>query len=143
MVTLGESVDINGWAVLISALAGFGLGAIWYSPLLFAKQWQEMTVASTHLKADDMKKMSTAAMFGSALVYLVMAYVLAYLNSLLGVTSATEGLVVASWIALGFVLTLDMMRALYNQTRKKLFAINTGYVVLSLLLMGLILGAWN
>ena len=30
---------INFLAVIVAALAAFGLGAVWYSPLLFAKQW--------------------------------------------------------------------------------------------------------
>jgi hypothetical protein len=32
---------INVWAVLVSALAFWALGALWYSPVLFSKRWQK------------------------------------------------------------------------------------------------------
>ena len=32
---------INLWAVLVSTVAFWALGALWYSPVLFGKRWQK------------------------------------------------------------------------------------------------------
>lgn len=34
--------EINYLAVLVAALANFFLGALWYSPVMFAKPWSKM-----------------------------------------------------------------------------------------------------
>src|SRR4051794_2768921 len=31
--------QVNWLAIIVSAIAMFGLGALWYSPMLFARQW--------------------------------------------------------------------------------------------------------
>ena len=33
-------MDIDWLAVIVAAIASFLVGAVWYSPLLFAKAWQ-------------------------------------------------------------------------------------------------------
>jgi hypothetical protein len=33
------STNVNALAVIVAAVLTFGLGAVWYSPVLFAKQW--------------------------------------------------------------------------------------------------------
>lgn len=143
MITLAQTVDINLWAVLGAAAAMFAVGAVWYSPVLFGKEWQKMIVASGKLKASDMKKMAPEALIGSFLCYLLMAYALAYINALLGVDGWIDGITVAAWIALGFVVTISLSNALYDGTRKKLWSINTGYTLIGILLMGVILGVWH
>lgn len=140
---VAQSVDINLWAVLVATVAAFAVGAVWYSPLLFAKPWQKMLQAWTGIKDKTMKERASVAMVGSFFCYLVMAYVLAYFFALLEVSNLAEGVTVAAWIALGFVVTLSMAYALYHGERKKLWAINTGYNVLNLVVMGAILGAWQ
>lgn len=144
MIEVAQVVSINPWAVLVAAAAAFGLGAVWYSPTLFGKEWQSMMMASVKgMTEKKMRQGATAAYIGSFFVYLVTAYVLAYFIGLLESASVVEGLVVASWAALGFVVTFSLSDALFNDTRKKLWAINTGYKVASLLVMGAIIGAWK
>ncbi len=138
-----NAVDINWGAVVVSALAAWVLGAVWYAPPLLGKKWQAMVMAESKIKASDMKAGAKMAFAGSALALLLMAYVLDYLMGLTGASSTMEGLVVAAWAALGFVVTTTMIHALYHNVRTKLWAINTGYLVLGLLVMGAILGAWR
>lgn len=142
-IELSQTVDINLWAVLVSALSSMVIGGIWYSQLVFAKQWQKMVSSWTGLKEKDFKQRAPVAMLGSFFCYLVMAYVLAYFLALFEVSGAAEGATIAAWIALGFVVTLSMSYALYHGERKKLWAINTGYNVINLVAMGAILGAWQ
>src|SRR5688572_13641158 len=140
MVEVVEAVDINLVAVLVAAVAFFAVGAVWYSKALFAKQWQ----AAAKLKDSDLKGESAApAYIGSFLSYLVSIYALAYVFSLLGVNNAVEGMVVASIVSISVHTPLTLANALYHQTRRLLWAINTGYVIAGFLAVGAILGAWQ
>ena len=143
MVELAQVVDINLWAVLVAAVSMMALGALWYSPVLFGNQWKNMVMTWTKMKDKDFKEGAGVAYLGSALAYLVMAYVLAYLMGLLEATSWQEGVTVAAWIALGFMVTRSLTFGLFHNVRKKLWAINTGYDVVGLIVMGAILGAWQ
>lgn len=141
-VEVAQVVDVNLVAVLVAAVAAWVLGAVWYSPVLFAKPWLKM-VTARGAKEKDLKDNAAVAMVGSGLVFLVMSYVLAYLVGLVGADSFVEGVTVGAWIGLGFVATWAIVNALYDGTRKKMWAINTGYSVLALMLMGAILGVWR
>ena len=48
---------LNHWAILVSALFLWFLGAAWYSPALFAKPWMAMI----GIKKDESKKSSMLA----------------------------------------------------------------------------------
>lgn len=143
MVTLSQVVDINVWAVLLAAGVAYFFSAVWYSPVLFGKDWQKMTLATyKSLSPTSMKAMGAVSMVGSAFAYIIMAYVLAVFTSLLDVGSASEGVVVAAWIAFGFVLTQGLVHALYHNLRRKLWVLNTTHEVAVVLIMGYILGTW-
>jgi hypothetical protein len=142
MVEVAQVVDINLVGVLVATVVYWITGAVWYSPLLFAKPWQRMVLASSHLKEKDMRENAATAMIGSFFCYLVMLYVAAYFFSLLEVSSAGEGAVTGAWIALGFQVPILLANSLYHGTRKKLFAINAGYSVVAAGLAGAVLAAF-
>src|SRR5256886_10274571 len=71
------TANVNILAVLVAALATFVLGAVWYSPVLFAKQWMQAH-GYTPEQLEAMKRRGVARAYAvSALCYLVMAYALA------------------------------------------------------------------
>src|SRR3990167_8499158 len=123
MIEVAEVVDINLIAVLVAAVAMFVIGAVWYSPALFAKQWQSLV----GLKEKDLRKGMATAFIASFLCYLVISYTLAYLFGLLGVESMVEGLTIAGVVVFGIATPLTLTNAVYQQSRKKLWAIDTGY----------------
>ena len=65
---------INHVAVFVCALANLGLGALWYSPLLFFKGWK----AETGLTDEQLAK-SPVTIYGLAFLFaLLMSYNLAF-----------------------------------------------------------------
>lgn len=49
--------NINFLAVLVSALASFAIGSLWYSPLLFGKAWQKAVgLTDEKIKSSNMIK---------------------------------------------------------------------------------------
>lgn len=132
-------VSINYFAVLVAALIPMIIGALWYSPILFAKQWMKL-IGKT--EADIKKGNPTKGYIGSFLGALVMSYVLAHIVVLTNSTSISGGLQAGFWAWLGFVATTHLSMYLFENKPLKLYAINVGYYLVALPLMGALLASW-
>lgn len=135
-------VIINYWAVLGAAVASFVVGMLWYS-VLFGKAWMSMTgITPESMKA--MKMSATAAYIGMFVLSLLMAYVLAhgiiFGNAYLNMSGAVGGMMGAFWYWLGFAVPLTSGSYLWEGKSIKLWVLNAGYYLVSLLVMGAILG---
>jgi hypothetical protein len=116
------------------------LGGVWFTVL--QKPWlagigrtveQIMAVAA-----------SPAITYGSAvLTTFVLAVFLSWLIQATGSQSAVGGLKVAAWTWLGAVFTTWSTEYAFEARSLKILAINTGYCLTGMLLMGAILGAWK
>jgi hypothetical protein len=129
---------INWWAVLVAGLSAFVIGGIWYSPGLFGNAWMK----DSKLTQDDIRQGNKSKIFGfTALFSLIMAANLAmFLNDPKTDVSwgATAGFLAGVWtfcaIAIHSLFELKSWRHIF---------INGGYSVISLTLMGAILGLWR
>ena len=132
-------MEINYLAVLVSGLAGWILGALWYSPFLFGKIWMaEMGMTEEGMKGKDPK---IAMLFG-LITALVTGYVFANLLNMMNAQVLGDGLVLAVWVWLGFTATVNLGAILWEGRSVKLFMVNTSYHLVSLLIMGAILVSW-
>jgi hypothetical protein len=134
-------LDINILAVLASAVATFALGALWYSPLLFAKQW----VAAhgfTPEKLEAMRKGSGPAYGVTFLCWLLMSAALAVLTHRMGIRSVLGGLKLGALCWAGFAATVGLSGQMFSGRRLAVFLIDAGYQLASLLGMGVILAIW-
>ncbi len=136
-------VPINYWAVLAAAVASIVLGFTWYGPL-FGKPWMaHMGFTKESMEAAKKKGMTLNYVLMS-LGSLVMAYVLAH--NLVFAAAYTEtagvsaGLMAGFWAWLGFIAPVVMGDQLWGGKKWGLYPINAGYYLVSLLLMGAILG---
>ncbi|MBI4066448.1 DUF1761 domain-containing protein [Candidatus Gottesmanbacteria bacterium] len=137
-----EPVTLNYLAILVSAIASMAVGFLWYSPLLFAKPWMALK-GLTEEKLEAAKKQMGqmyALSFGGAIV---MAYVLAHFADYAVAVDWVTGAQVGFWAWLGFVAPVQMAEVLFGGKSWKLYMINTGYQLASLLVMGGILGGWR
>ncbi|MEK7146616.1 MAG: DUF1761 domain-containing protein [Patescibacteria group bacterium] len=134
--------EISASAVLLSALAAFFIGMLWYSPVMFSKSW----IKSAGLSEKDLKKGGNAAMIRSMVLgllsYALMAFVLAHFVDYLQIDNAKEGAVLGFWVWLGFVGTTQLGSVLWEMKPLSYFLINTMYSLLVLVVMGAILGHW-
>lgn len=128
----------NWWAILVSALAAFALGGLWYSPILFAKIWMK----ETGVNPDNKQGRNVAMAFGGTFVLqLIAAMVLSVFIGPMGTVKG--GALTGLLIGVCFVATAIGTNYLYEGKSFKLFLINTGYAVGLLTIMGMILGAWH
>ncbi len=135
-------INTNWAAVFVSAVFAMGLGFIWYSPVMFAKQWMKLT-GMTKEKIEKAKK-SMPLMYGTQfLAAVVEIWVLSMFVNFVGAADAVTGAIVGFWSWLGFVATIAVGDALFNGKSTKLVAINAGYQLALLVVTGAILGAWH
>lgn len=140
MISLFEDADYL--AIVIAAVVNMAIGAFWYSPAGFGKQWAALMGWSDAAKMDAMKKKAGKSYAWMFVASLVMACVLAQVVRLAGASTIMEGAIVGFWIWLGFVVTVQIGSILWDQKPAKLFAINTGYSIVSLAIMGALLALW-
>ena len=134
---------INYPAVVASAVTYWVLGALWYSPLLFArpfialKGWTPEELAA--VQAASHSKEIAAALAGS----LLLAYVLAHFVKFTGAETARAGARTGFWLWLGFVLTTGLETVLFEGRPFGLYLINNGYHLVGLCGMGALLAVWR
>lgn len=141
METLLDYVSNLNWiAVLVATLAGFAVGAVWYSQAVMGKPWMK----AVGLKDKDTKNASMAEpMIIGFLTVLVTAIGLGVLVQPLALTTALQGATFGILIALAFITTNKVMSALFEQRSKSLIWINLGGDVLALGIMGAIVAVWQ
>lgn len=129
---------MNYLAVFVAALAGFGVGAVWYG--VFGKAWLD-ALGKTE---DDIKGSGAAQAlpFVTGLVAdLVMAIMLAGLMGHLGNITIHGGLITGLFVWVGFVITTMGVNHAFSGASPKLTAIDGGHWLAVLLVMGAIIGA--
>ncbi len=136
-------MQVNLMAVLAAVVANFVLGFIWYTPL-FGKAWATENNFDTSVKptSGEMAKGMISMVIGNFLMAYVFAHnIMAWsyvpgaseMSAMANVLSST----IFTW--LGFYLPVDIGTVLWERKSWKLFAINTGYHFMMLLVAAVIL----
>lgn len=137
-----QFTTVNYLAVIVAALATFFIGALWYSPLLFAKQWVKAHGYSEE-KLKEMQKSAMPAYLVSLVSYVVMAYVLAVFMANMNLTGASDGMTVGFLAWLGFAATIGLTANMFSEKKIATYYLDASYQLVYLLVMGAILGAWR
>ena len=130
--------DVNWLAVLVAALAKFVIGGVWYSPPVFGPRWGAIVAVSP----EAFKARMVPAMVTDLLASLVLAWVLANVLKFTGATGLVPGVRVSFFLWLGFVATPLLSTTVYEGRPFALFVINGGYWLVSMLVMGAVIGVW-
>lgn len=133
---------INIWAVIVSAVVAFVVGAVWYSPLLFAKQWMEAH-GHTPEKLAVLQKQARRDYAVSFVCFLVMAGAMSLLVAITHMSAVSAGIKLGVLCWLGFAATIGLTANLYSNLPLKAFAIDAGYQLVYFILMGAILAGWH
>lgn len=134
---------INWWAVLVAAVATFFLGGLWYGAL-FKEAWVRLH-GYTPEKVKAMQARHPPPLFFSVMLaaYLVVAAVIAVLASAAGIASWTDGLVLGLLLWLGFAAAIGLTAWVASDRPLGGYAIDWGYQLVFLPMMGAIIGAWR
>jgi len=127
---------VNWLAVLVAALSGFVIGALWYGPL-FGKVWMRLTGMTKEKGAQA----NMAVTFGGA-------YVLNLIAALGIATVSVEhaGVMFALHVGLlgAFFFVAPALGVIYlfEQQPFRLWLVNAGYQLVNFAAMGAVIGAW-
>jgi hypothetical protein len=128
---------INYLAVAIAAVVGYAAGALWYWAL--GRPWQEAHGFTTQ----SMKEQSAAPFIIGFIANVVMAWMLAGVLGHLGQVTVRNGVISATFLWFGFVLTTMAVNYVFGRRPLKLLAIDAGHWLLVLVLLGAVIGAFG
>jgi len=130
---------LNNLAILVSAIILWVLGAIWYSAL-FAKPWMELVgVKREPGKRDGMLLGMTASFICDLVLSLILSMLIMWSNA----TGFKYGAVIGVLVWMAFFAAPGLPQGLFEKRPFKLFAINSGYWLVGLFIVGGLLGSWR
>lgn len=140
MFANGSRIRQNYLAIVSAAVACFLFEAAWYS--YFLQAWidgigrtREWLVSSG---------VNSSIQYATALLCAaVIAGAISCITQLTGAQTATRGMRVASLMWLSCVMTTWATEYVFEIRSYKLFAINTGFWLIAMVMMGAIVGGWK
>jgi hypothetical protein len=134
-VTL-DFAGVNWLAVIVAAVAGIIVGFIWYAPPVFGRRWAR----ASGIELPQPGEVQPMTYIGGVVTAAVTAYVLAVLIGGLGATTLVDGVIVGVVVWLGFVATWLASGVFFERRTTEWWAINAGQAIVSLAIMGAIIG---
>jgi hypothetical protein len=131
--------NINWVAVLIAGGLYFALGALWYSPVLFAR----MFIKYRGLDPSQMGGGNPLEFGVTFLADLVAAAVLAIVLYFVQPANIADGILSGLLLAIGIAATSALAYTIYSGPHKMLWVIYTGYQLVAFGVMGALLAVWR
>jgi hypothetical protein len=128
-------LHIDLLSIVIATILSIFIFLCWYSKWLFGSMWIQ------HSAKSELQKKWWQRVAIQCILSFVIAYFLAFFDSILQVTSVGDAMFSSLCLWLGFVLPTQLFSLLWHRTSGRVFWIETGYMLLSLLVMGGIIGA--
>ena len=131
--------NLNFVAIVVCGVIVWIIGALWYSPLLFARPW----VAIVGRKMGEKPTGVYKGMIGSLIGDLFLCFVLAHIIMWSGAQGWMGGAHIGLLTWGGFFLAVMYPQSIYEGRPLKYFLINCGYWLVSLVSVGAVLGVWR
>jgi hypothetical protein len=130
---------VNWVAVIVATVAYSVIGFVWFSRQVFGQRW----AASIGRELPAPGQVPLTSLVGSVVVGLVTAYVLAVVAQAVGAATLADGAILGFLAWLGFVATSSLGGVLFEGRSTTWFTIAAGYWLVSLVVMGAIIGYWT
>jgi Protein of unknown function (DUF1761) len=134
------TVRHNPAAIAVATLIYFFLGAAWFT--MFMNPW----LAGIGRTMAELKASGVPPWLGYVVALImtaVLAIALSWIIQSTGAQTAVRGASIALLLWFGFVLTTWATEYAFEARSLSILAINTGYPLVGMLLMGLVIGGWK
>ncbi len=133
--------NLNWLHVLAAAAAYFILGALWYSPVLFAKPWAKMV----NMKMNDPNAKSGmgAMMAGSFILMFIACIGLAIIYQIIKIDTVLLAVKFGLFFGVFFAATGISISFIYEKKPIGLHFIDGGYHIAGLIVASLVLVLWK
>lgn len=122
-------------AVLVATVVSFVLGGLWYSPMMFAKPWQQ----DTGLSDEQLNAANKGKIFGGSFILIFLGAVVFSMflgpDPGLGLAVGAGAAAGIAWVAFSFGVNY-----LFELKPLRLFLINGGFHALQFTLFGVVFG---
>ncbi len=131
-----DVTQISFIAIVLSVFANMIIGALWYSPVLFANIWMK-SLAKT---AEELHKSNANLGYGlTTLAGIVTAIILSLFMSMLDSVTIGGGALIGFLAGAGIASARELSPTFFEGRKYTLFFISSGYHVVSLTIMGIII----
>lgn len=131
-----DLAQVSWLGVIVGAAIYFFLGALWYSPPLFAKPWQAAIGWDESRQPPQTNPMTYVL---PAAMYLIAAIAMAIIAGATGTDSISEGLVLGLITGIGFALPMVGVEATFDPNKPKpmaWFLITVAYHLIGFVILG-------
>jgi len=136
------NVDVNWIGVFAATLSSMVVGGIWYSNRVFGKKWAKL--AGVKMGGKMTARNMAPLLVVQLLVSFITAYILAHFvfltHSFFANSWLMDSVTTAFWAWLGFTAVRLLTHDMFEGRRKKLTLLNGAHELVTLLVMGLVLG---
>jgi len=135
---------LSWFSIIVATIVAFFAGWLYYSPFLFGKQFAKEMGWTKEQMEHGKEKGGMFQKFGLVLLgEFIMSIVAASLIHSLFVTSFSQVFIIAISLWLGFVIFPKLNNVLFGKTSWRLFAVNIGQDLLSILVIFIIVSLFN
>ncbi|MBI3589475.1 MAG: DUF1761 domain-containing protein [Candidatus Liptonbacteria bacterium] len=138
-------VPINYLALIVATASSMAIGFLWYGPL-FGKTWMALSGITPDKveasKAKGMGKVYALNALGALVMSYILAHALVFANAYLHSSGLSSGVMVGFLNWLGFIAPVTLGPTLWEGKSWKVWFLNSGYYLVSLIIMGSILALW-
>jgi len=128
--------QISILAIVLAVIANMIIGALWYSPILFAKVW----LKSLGKSMEELQESSTNIGYAyTTIAGIISAIVLSLFISMLDTVTIGEGALIGFLAGAGIASARELSPTFFEGRKYTLFFISTGYHIVSLTVMGIII----
>lgn len=131
--------EIHILGIILAVIANTVIGAMWYSPLLFANIW----LKSLGKSREEMNTSSANTGYVLTMIAAVVsAIVLSYFISLVESISIGDGALIGFLAGFGIAAARELSPTFFETRKFTLFVISAGYHIVALTVMGMILASF-
>ena len=127
-------------AMVVALVAAIVVSSLWYSPLVFGKQWMELN--GKNPAATTQTTMHAWKILIDLVREFIVIYVLARLINALAIFGSQDALSLGFWMWIGFPVQMLVGASLWDNKPWALDLIHAGDWLMKMLLIALILAKW-
>jgi len=132
--------DVNYWAALVSVVAAMVIGTIYYHPAVVGRAW----MAAIGKTPEEIKASAKPALyFVTAVLALLQATVLSAVISWAGDVTLVGGALIGLLLWVGMAVPVISNTFIFEGRKMANHVISSGYYLITLVVMGGIIGAWG
>jgi len=135
-------VSVNFLAIAVVTVVAMFIGWIWYERI-FAKQWTKLIKLNKKKQQENIKKSTFVMLVLTIVQAFILSHFIVYANYFYPSMSGIGlGAITGFWTFVGFAFPYVVASNMFAMRRDELTKIEAGNQLVTLLVMGAILGAW-